>query len=89
MKAILVVDTHKLGECTHCPMHYENQNFKYRCFVDDWIDDTKGKCPLKPMLKSINEEKALDITKVKDHTYLNGVVDGFSICLDEILGDKK
>ena len=59
MKAILVVDVHKeikseitsAFDCTHCPLHYENQDFRMRCFVDDWITDTKGKCPLRPLPK--------------------------------------
>lgn len=57
MKAILVVDLHKkytskiksAFDCTNCPLYYENQNFRMRCFVDDYIADTKGKCPLKPI----------------------------------------
>lgn len=62
---------------------------KHKYEMEDHSLGLIQKCPLKPMPKSINEEKALNITKVKDHTYLNGVVDGFSICLDEILGDEK
>lgn len=56
-KAILVVDLHKkykskiesAFDCSNCPMHYENHDFRMRCFVDDYIADTKGKCPLKPI----------------------------------------
>lgn len=61
-----------------------NSEYKYQYFLKD-IDN----CSLKPIPKAINEEKALDITRVKDHTYLNGVVDSFSICLDEILGEEE
>lgn len=50
-----------------------------------------SKCwyPLKPLPKSINEEKALDITKVNKRTYLNGVVDGYKICLKDILEGEE
>jgi len=97
-KAILIIDDMPKS-CRECELKYldtgDDAYFGanvYRCVIDDSEILEEGRhydCPLKPMPKSINEEKALDITKVKDHTYLNGVVDGFSICLDEILGEEE
>ena len=97
-KAILILD--EMPEsCMECRLKYldtgDDAYFGpnvYCCVWDGSEILKRGKdewCPLKPLPKSINEEKALAITNVNDHTYLNGVVDGFRICIDEILGEEN
>ena len=99
-KSILIIDKPK--SCNRCRLQaYDNDGGmicageyltafepKNTSIHDNYWNGTKPNwCPLKLLPKYINEEKALDITKVNDHTYLNGVVDGFSICLNEISGE--
>lgn len=91
MKAILIIDKPEncklidtQNKCRGCAFYYENKDDKMSCYIDDYIKDCKGSCPLKPLpqKKYVNEE----IAKY-DCEYDEQI--GWNDCIDEILGEEE
>lgn len=76
MKAILVIDMPY--KCSECAFRYDNKDNKMSCYIDDYIKDCKGDCPLKPLSRFKNPNGS-DI--------FNDYVRGYNDCLREILGE--
>ena len=77
MKAILVIN--KPNKCSECDFYYDNKDNKMSCYIDDYIKDCKGVCPLKPMPERFEPTIMTD--------YCLGNADGWNACIDEILGE--
>lgn len=77
MKAILIVDMQ--NKCSECGFYYDNKDNKMSCYINDYIKDCKGGCPLKPMPDKIDQGYPCD-------TYEEGYGAGWDKCIDEILG---
>lgn len=84
MKAILVIDKPEncrlidtQNKCRGCAFYYENKDDKMSCYIDDYIKDCKGACPLKLLPQKIDG--------YIDYEYGNGWND----CIDEILGEEE
>lgn len=73
MKAILVIDKPEncrlidtQNKCRGCAFYYENKDDKMSCYIDDYIKDCKGTCPLKPM----PQKKEVEVNKIEDIMYV-------------------
>lgn len=91
MKTILVIDKPEncrlidtQNKCRGCAFYYENKDDKMSCYIDDYIKDCKGACPLKPMPRK-NKGKFWHNSIGKENTY----VCGWNDCIDEIIGGTE
>lgn len=91
MKTILVIDKPEncrlidtQNKCRGCAFYYENKDDKMSCYIDDYIKDCKGTCPLKPLpkKKGISLKEAIGIV-------CNCYSDGWNDCIDTILGVEE
>ena len=93
-KAILIVDIPK--SCDDCQLKVLESDLFYTtyacqnatCETEDILKTTKYEmnCPLKPLPKIKQKIKELPQYTKEYEAYCKGEVDGWNLCLDEILG---
>lgn len=79
MKAILVIEMP--NKCRECGFYYKDNRMS--CYIDDYIKDCKGTCPLKPMPRK-EKGRYWHNGIAKENTY----VCGWNDCIDELLGEE-